>query len=512
MASIPLPLPRARAHAGQIDWPVLAGLALLIVLIRGTSFGNPVSEMDDQLYSFVGWRMLHGELPFTDWFDRKPFGLFALFAAAHAVGGPSEMAYQVLAMLFTLGGAALTFHLTRPLADRAGCTIAAAFYVVIMSAYGGNSGQSEAFFVPLMLLAMALVRDPARADAPRRAVLAMLLCGAVLQIKYTVLPQCLFLGLWVLWGQFRGGANMALLARNAAVYAALGVLPTALVGLFYLSLGEFEAFWYANFISFFERNPVYASRFNASQIMWGVLLALPLLGALYYGLRVEAPRDRRLYGFYAMWSVSVAATVLLPKTIYMFYLASLAPCLALLAIPFYARGTLLRAGPAAGLLVFYISILNLPDRYVREAGEARDFAPFVAEVAGRVNAADRCLYIYDGPMALYRLSGGCTMTTRIYPDHLNNALETGAVGVDQVAELERIFAARPAVIVTASRAVTPQNPASLALVTLVTNRDYTPVAHTRIATRIITAWALKNPAPQKPPASGQGATATIPPR
>ena len=101
-------------------------------------------------------------------------------------------------------------------------------------------------------------------------------------------------------------------------------------------------------------------------------------------------------------------------------------------------------------------------------------------------------------MALYRMSGGCTMTRWIYPDHLNNALETGAIGVDQVTELTRILNNRPAVIVTASRSVTPQNPGSTALMMRVTNRDYRPIAHTRISTRIITAWELKAPSAHVP--------------
>ena len=488
----------------RLDWPVLIGLALLVMLIRGASFGNPVAEMDDQLYSFIGGRMLHGELPFVDWFDRKPFGLFAVYAAAHLFGGPTPLAYQGLAMLAVLGGGMLTYHLARPMADRAGAAIAGGFYVVLITAFAGPSGQSEAFFVPLMLLAAALVRDWRHQDAQRRALAAMLLCGAALQIKYTVLPQCMFLGAWVLWGQFQRGANLPKLVSNAAIYAALGIAPTTLVGVLYLAVGGWDQFWFANFVSFFQRNPVYESRFNASQIMWAVLLAMPLIGAAYYGMRVAAPRDKARYGFYVLWSVSVVATVLLPKTIYMFYLGALAPCIALLATPFYARATLAGCGPALLLLVFNVHILNLPDRYNTQAVERRDFALFSAEVAQHVNGQDQCLYVYDGPMALYRTSGGCTMTRLIYPDHLNNALETGAVGADQVAELSRILADSPAVIVTASRAVTPQNPGSTALISRITNRDYVPVAHTRIATRIITAWVRRV-------SPGQDTTATIPP-
>ena len=33
-----------------------------------------LAHFDEQIYSFIGWRILSGELPFVDWWDRKPFG------------------------------------------------------------------------------------------------------------------------------------------------------------------------------------------------------------------------------------------------------------------------------------------------------------------------------------------------------------------------------------------------------------------------------------------------------
>jgi hypothetical protein len=496
------PFAPSRAFARQIDWPVLLGLALFVVILRGYSFGNPVNDFDDQLYSFIGGRMLHGELPFVDWFDRKPFGLFAIFAIAHLFGGPSSMAYQGLAMAFVLGGGFLTYHLARPMADRLGAAIAGCFYVVLITLFAGPSGQSEAFFVPIMLLAAALVRDCERPDADGRGLAAMALCGIALQIKYTVLPQCAFLGAWVLWGQFRRGAGVAKLASNAAAYAALGIAPTAMVGLLYFAAGGWDQFWFANFESFFLRNPAYASRFHPRQIPWAVVLAVPLFGAGYYSFRVAAPRDIPRYAFYALWSLSMLATVLLPQTIYAYYLGALAPCIALLATPFYARATIAGSSPALMLLAAYLYMFNLPDRYEVQLAERRDFAQFSREVARHVDGSDRCLYVYDGPTALYRTSGGCTMTRYIYPDHLNNALETGALGVDQTAELTRILADHPAIIVTASRPVTQPNLDTDRIIQRAV-RDYHPIAHTLIGTRIITAWAQREPA-----LSGPDTTAT----
>ena len=161
--------------------------------------GDPVADFDEQLYSFIGWRMTYGELPFADWWDRKPFGLFAIFGLAHALLGPGPLAYQLVSAGFALASAALTYRLARLLASRSSATIAAAIQTMLMCAYASYSAQSEVFFLPLLLGMASLLIDTAHPRFTARALVAMLLGGLALQVKYTVLPQCAFFGLWALW-------------------------------------------------------------------------------------------------------------------------------------------------------------------------------------------------------------------------------------------------------------------------------------------------------------------------
>lgn len=58
-----------------------------------------------------------------------------------------------------------------------------------------------------------------------------------------------------------------------------------------------------------------------------------------------------------------------------------------------------------------------------------------------------CLYIYEGELAFYRTVNACLPTSRIFPNHLNTTIEAAAVGVDPTAEVRRIMASRPDVVV-----------------------------------------------------------------
>src|SRR3569623_982326 len=66
----------------------VAALLLLVALAaRCVDFGNPVIHVDEQYYLLVGDRLLHGALTYVDIWDRKPIGLFAIFAEIRLLPG-----------------------------------------------------------------------------------------------------------------------------------------------------------------------------------------------------------------------------------------------------------------------------------------------------------------------------------------------------------------------------------------------------------------------------------------
>ncbi|WP_168176300.1 glycosyltransferase family 39 protein [Novosphingobium sp. PC22D] len=466
-------------------------IVLLVVTIatRALWWGNPVADTDEQLYSLIGNGLLHGELPFVDNWDRKPFGLFALYALAHAVFGAGPIAYQLLTALFSLGGALILYALARELVDRLSALAAAVIYLVLLPAYGSHSGQSEALFVPVMLGALALVRDPAHPNAVVRNCAAMLLGGLALQIKYTVLPQCVLIGLWALWSEHRRGVPLAWLAMHAAVYLALGLLPTALVGLFYLAAGHWDAFVFANFVSFFDRLP--GTRLPQSFMPLLVPVFGLALGGVYAALRIRPPADMRSYGLYLLYFLASLATVYLPSTVYGYYYAALLAPTLLAALPFLDRRGPLGPAPAALFVVAALIILHPMERFAGSQKGRASAEALAAAIAPHVNARE-CLWVFDGPTALYQLTPACRPSRFVYPDHLNNALETEALGISQTGEVRRILATRPAVIVTADTPFTVQNEEAKRLVQRTVRRHYAPLAARKIGKRTIRAW-LRRP-------------------
>ena len=463
-------------------------LLLAVITVRAPWIGNANADVDEQLYSLIGNAMLEGKLPFVDLWDRKPVGLFALFALAHAVGGPAAASYQVLAGLFTLAGAVMMYVLSRVLVDRVAASGAGLLYVVLMSTYGSHSGQSEAFYVPMMLAMALLVRDPAHPRAFRRALAAMLIGGFALQVKYTVVPQCIFFGMWALWGQYKRGAPVSKLWRSGIAFAALGLLPTIAVGAFYTGIGHFDAFLFANFTSFFDRLPSPSGRLDIDHTAFvSPLVVLIVLGG-YAAIRLSPPRERQTYIFMLFWLVASLATVFLPATVYRYYYAALVPNAILVALPLIDCRTKVRWIPLAIVLAGAASTLFLPQQYAQSQEQSATLNRLSRAIAPNVDNKTKCLWVFDGPTSLYTLSGSCLPTRYIYPDHLNNALERNALGVEQTDEVARILANRPPIIVTADTKFTIQNEDAGQLVERAVTDHYRELTNGVLHGRTIRVW------------------------
>ncbi|MBX7482511.1 hypothetical protein [Qipengyuania qiaonensis] len=494
MTALSLEIPTSgQATNTSREWLWLVPLLTLCALIvRMPYMGDHNADVDEQLYALIGSQIWQGQLPFVDLWDRKPFGLFLLFGLADASGLPAPWSYQLLATGFIVLGAVLLRRLALLLVDGGIATVLAMLYIVLMTIYGSQSAQAEVFHVPAILGMALLVRDTGHPQAIRRALLAMLIGGLALQVKYTVLPQCLFFGLWALWGQYRAGRSTAELATITSGFAAIGILPSAIVGLFYLAVGGWDEFWFANFVSFFLRAPYPGGRFVALQTLFLAPLIILAIAGTYARFRIRPPRDLASYRFFwAMFGASLA-TVYLPSTVYAYYFAALVPGALLVAIPFFDREGPFRVIFLVVTSVLLFGLLYYPSRIEASQANRAAMDKLAAAIEPHVDGDKACLWVFDGPTALYSTTDSCLPTRLIYPDHLNNALERNSLEVRQIDEVRRIFATQPPVVVTADRPFTLQNEEVLAHVQSTLAEKYVVIAKERIQHRNLSIWLRRD--------------------
>ncbi|WP_322963413.1 ArnT family glycosyltransferase [Sphingomonas fuzhouensis] len=463
-----------------LNRPLGAALVLLAfaVLTRMRDFGNPVAHVDEQYYLLVGDRILHGARLYIDLWDRKPPGLFLLFAGFRLLPGDGFLAYQLVGAICTAATGWLVWLAARRmgLGFPAGLAAGAA-YILWLPLLSGGSGQSPVFYNLVMTAAAVLTLELPRL-AERRAVaaivasgaIACLLAGIAIQIKYTPLVEGAFFGLAHLWYLWRARARVAVIVPAVLAWMALGLLPTALVILYFWWRGPaaFDAFWFANFTSITLRRGYPAAKIIGRLAGIGGQL-LPLIACAVFAF-AKGPKSQAMTLTRIWLGFALVAFAMIGAFFDHYALPLIAP-LALSAAPAFAlrrQAVVAVFAIGAGLFVFH-SVTNDPS----EGDGIRRMAKAMAAVDGR-----ECPYVFAGDSSLYHLSGGCVPTAYAFPSSLAYEAERGAIGIDEAAEVARILAGRPPAIVTLDDPFSPWNAATQGQMEKALARDYRPVMAT----------------------------------
>jgi hypothetical protein len=476
-------------------WPVIAILVFALAY-RAPTFGNPILDFDEQLYLTVGDRMLQGHLPYVEMWDRKPPGLFAIYAAIRLLGGEGVVQYQLAATFCAGATAALIYGMARRGAGVGGSLIVALAYLLFLNPLHGAGGQSPVFY-NLLTACEAWLALKASDSTRQRTVIgcalaAMALAGLAIQCKYTPVVEGIYFGL-VFLGQFRRvGMHIRVILGAASAMVALALLPTLVAIGIYWHLGHLDAFVQANFLSIFARNPFPPERSFQQRMLVGVIGGPVILMAIAKIVRARrAPRseggaDFRIVGG---WCVAAMISFAMLGDFFDFYFIAVMPPLLVFVASLADLPGRMRA-LTAGFLLVWPFFLAPPQLGL--AARDREAASLLVKAIEPYVANGRCLYVYDGPAILYLLTGACVPTRFIYPDHLNNPTEIPALGVDAVAEMKRLLATRPGAIVFADRSVVPQvDPATRGVLLDVLKRDYVRVARVR-ADRSFDVFALRS--------------------
>ncbi len=440
-----MPIGKSSSVLEQTRWLVPALLMLLAVAARAQTFGNPVLGYDEQFYLLVGDRMLHGAIPFVDIFDRKPIGLFLIYAGIRLLGGEGTLQYELVALLVAWSTAVLVWRFARRLTAAPGALAAAAAYLIWLDFMEGEGGQAPVFFNLPMIGAALLVERIIR----RRSVTAlsgalpMLLVGVAIQIKYTALFEGVFFGCALLWAAWRERNGAARIAALAAGWVGVALLPTSAAYLAYVAIGQGEAFLFANFISMWGKLPDPAIT-NIVGLLTIACIIGPLLACAAFAPAPAPTSDQEALSrrFVLQWLVAAILGMLAMRSFStpQYAMPVLVPAV-LAAAPLLGKaGVGQRTGWAALAISFAISQLVIHSLQTLKGG-----ATEAAVLARAATPTRGCLFVYDGYPALYRLTHSCLLSRFVFPGHLNmtNEGSAAALGVDPSVEVRRIMALRP---------------------------------------------------------------------
>ena len=445
---------------------------MVSIALRAHDFGNPAITVDEQYYLLVGDRMLHGALPYVDLWDRKPIGLFLIYAATRMLPGGGIVAYQFAAAIFAGATAFLVASMGRLLgASRIGAGIAATIYLVWLHLFSGGGGQSPVFYnlfvAGAALLTLRLPRSLHMRTVFASGCGACILAGIAIQIKYSPVFEGSMFGLAHLWRLHRLGGRPMMLAGAATAWILCGLAPTLLALAVYSAHGSaaLSAFWFANFQSIWLRGHYHYPIGIIAGRLAGIFAQLaPLLIAVAVKLwNDQGPTARLGTG----WLAAACCGFVAIGTFFDDY-----------ALPLVLPLSVLAAAPLGNRLLLGLLALGagLGDYGVRMSLTPDD-APGIRQVAAIVKSGSHtgCPYVFTGDVIVYYLADVCIPTRYAFPSTLAYAPEAGASGVDEAAEVARIMAGRPPMIVTGMRPLAAWNEASRRVFATALSRDYRPV-------------------------------------
>ena len=481
----------------------LVGFAYLAValLVRGGTLGFPVIHIDEQFYLLVGDRMLHGAIPFIDIWDRKPIGLFLLFAGMRLLGGDGILQYQLVALACAAGTSLVIYRIATTVTSRAGAWWAGVGYQLYLSAFYCFGGQAPVYYNLLVALAgLGMIRIWS-APTDRRLLLhglaVMALIGVAIQIKYTVVFEGAAFGLALIARAHRAEWPRHRIALAAILWAGLALAPTLAAWGTYIAMGYGQEFAQANFLSIFGRHEEFSG--SLFRLFKETLALSPVWCALFLAPRripaLRAPASAEL-GFLRYWACAAVLGFLLFGTWYDHYVAPLLVPLMALAAPalgrqrpwrWYTRFLIGLGIAASAVVTIYNTRLHGTSAEVATAAELIHSASLTPQGQG-------CVYINEGDPILYHLTGACLTTPFIFPNHLNGMVDAYALGVDVKAEVTRILNTRPQVVVmTVKPSSMPVNWQTRHMIFDRLKQDYELYSLTNVGWRGLLIYRLKAP-------------------
>jgi hypothetical protein len=227
-------------------FPMIALVFLISLLIRLPLLPIPL-ERDEGEYAYIAWRWGYNELPYRDWVDQKPPGIFVVYRLAMMLPIDPVQAVHFAGALFAAASAAALFLVAVRWISGFWATFAGILFGVMSAepSIQGVAANTELFMLfPLILSVLAFMRVVRAVDLNVPLVLLCgMLTGLAAAFKQVAAINWLFLAL--AWPLVSVGRNKRRTSALFASYSLAGAaVPWAALALYFSWKGALPDFVY----------------------------------------------------------------------------------------------------------------------------------------------------------------------------------------------------------------------------------------------------------------------------
>lgn len=450
----------ARKSNWVADALLLLGLA---IVLRAPALGLSEIDWDESSFALVAREILHNRWPYTAVFDHKPVGLYIHFAAAIALFGDDPAAARLLGIAVTAAGAFLVRYLAiyRLGLSRAWGLLLGASYVFATVGFGGQAVYSE-HLVNLYALASALLLS---GRGRSRNLLAGAAAGVAVNVNYLAVPVVAGMLAGHCFGESRAKrSGWRDVARTVAAFVSGALIASVLLLLpiwLFSDLGGYFALQ-LKFLAGYPTARSYAGELADFIVEASAFLPLAAAAAALFHLQLRHvdARDRSSCPalFLGMTAGSLIAA-LASGYVFPHYMLLTVPG-SLLLVASLASGAqrpvqqFSAAIVAATALMIAVPGLVVAALGARNLVADRGFGPGSGDVPRQLAriARDRVppgstIYAACAPLVLYQLLDARPPTPYPFYPFVMDPHYAAALGLDPDAEIARIFATHPSVVV-----------------------------------------------------------------
>ena len=455
------------------DRPALVAfivIVLAVALERLPTIGFAYLNVDESAYLLIGAALRHGAIPYIDIIDRKPVGLYLIYALADAIFPDAISGARILGGLCTILSAWIVVQIGRRFLRLSwtAATLAGVWFSVYAILYGGDAAQYNVFVMPFVAGAAFLVLralETMEAGAPPSVAevgVSGLMLGLAMQVKYTPAFEATGFGLLLIFVGWRNRAalgthGIGALSRGIALMILGGLLPTAIAVAVYWHLGHLDAFIFYNFTVNMVRTatdyPGGLLMFRIGEVLLAVhpLLIFSVLYAARGGAKAasaQGPAHKWVDAVLTIWLAAAAFGALVQRQPYMHYFYAIVPPLAIFSLAkLGAHGNFSKAAKRWLVVYTVAPIVGYAAGWTFETWDHG--SPMLPrEIAKTLRAENvSSLYVFNAFGIIYYLSGLESPTKFTLPTHLLRDLEAASFQFDAVGEVRRILDSHPQVIV-----------------------------------------------------------------